>query len=568
MIQKFKQACISRKCGKAEIIAFFCYIIGISIIGYYHEPWFDEAQAWMIARCATIKEIMFEIPHYEGHPPLWHLLLVPFAKLGAPYEISLFLVNAVFCIISVALLLWKSPFPKIIRCLLPFSYFYFYQFGVMSRPYSMMMLALTFAAMAYSMRNQKPVRYILSLCFLCLTSAYGMVLACGMCLVWTAEIYKTYQSTKTWKNALSDKRAYLLLAILIFAILMLSCMIPAKDVYYDEHTATIFQRLKNTIRILILPFDSLFGCYISLQGGGKTTGGLIAECVGSVILYAIFLPFLHANHKKALCILPYTMYGIIGLYTFFAVHHEGIGVLYIMFVFWVIFAEGVKIPLFYRSLFQKIQSVVLRKAVIFTGIMVCVVPFYFTVTSSVNDILHPYGMKEIVNFIRENHLENRKLMTDWTVEYVEQEGISGIVFDETLPSELPEILSQEPEINGIPTAVLPYFEKNIFMNYNTDDPDCMYMRWKVTENPESVYALWRNQGLPDFIFGTVPLQIVYSEDDLKNVTYYWIDTAYCGSIWKNQKEEGKINIYIRSDLLDVYPQFEIQTYAKKAKEPT
>ena len=59
----------------------------------FHEPWFDEAQSWAIARSGTIKEILFEIPHYEGHPPLWHLILVPFAKLGAPYELSLAAVN-------------------------------------------------------------------------------------------------------------------------------------------------------------------------------------------------------------------------------------------------------------------------------------------------------------------------------------------------------------------------------------------------------------------------------------------------------------------------------------------
>lgn len=39
----------------------------------FHEPWYDEAEAWQIARCASIKDILFTIPHYEGHPPLWHL---------------------------------------------------------------------------------------------------------------------------------------------------------------------------------------------------------------------------------------------------------------------------------------------------------------------------------------------------------------------------------------------------------------------------------------------------------------------------------------------------------------
>src|SRR4051812_40575150 len=48
-----------------------------------HEPWFDEAQAWLIARDATLWEILGRMS-YEGSPPLWHLLLAPLAKAGAP----------------------------------------------------------------------------------------------------------------------------------------------------------------------------------------------------------------------------------------------------------------------------------------------------------------------------------------------------------------------------------------------------------------------------------------------------------------------------------------------------
>ena len=46
-----------------------------------------------------------------------------------------------------------------------------------------------------------------------------------------------------------------------------------------------------------------------------------------------------------------------------------------------------------------------------------------------------------------------------------------------------------------------------------------------------------------------------------------IDTVHSGKIFKFTREEGYWNIYIRSDLLDEYPQFEKQTYAQKAKEP-
>ena len=66
---------------KLEYITLFLFVLTYCIITVFHEPWFDEAQAWQIAKCASLKEIFFEIPHYEGHPPLWWLLLSIPARL-------------------------------------------------------------------------------------------------------------------------------------------------------------------------------------------------------------------------------------------------------------------------------------------------------------------------------------------------------------------------------------------------------------------------------------------------------------------------------------------------------
>lgn len=188
------------KRGKAEIIALLLYVVGVSVISYFHEPWFDEAQAWQIARCASIKDILFKIPHYEGHPQLWHLVLAPFAKLGAPYEFTLSAINIAFCTAAVALILFKSPFPKIVRCLIPFSYFFFYQYGVISRPYSMMMLAFVLMAITYTNRNGKPLPYVLSLAFLCLTQAFGIIIAGGLCIIWLGEIFIEHKREKNGKK--------------------------------------------------------------------------------------------------------------------------------------------------------------------------------------------------------------------------------------------------------------------------------------------------------------------------------------------------------------------------------
>ena len=71
-----------------EIICFVLYIIGTIVISCFHEPWFDEFQAWGISK-DSIYNILFVIPHYECHPPLWHLILKCFTSLNLPAELCL-----------------------------------------------------------------------------------------------------------------------------------------------------------------------------------------------------------------------------------------------------------------------------------------------------------------------------------------------------------------------------------------------------------------------------------------------------------------------------------------------
>ena len=57
----------------APVLALCLYALAILVVGAQHEAWFDEAQAWLIARDATPLEIITRYAHYEGSPPLWHL---------------------------------------------------------------------------------------------------------------------------------------------------------------------------------------------------------------------------------------------------------------------------------------------------------------------------------------------------------------------------------------------------------------------------------------------------------------------------------------------------------------
>lgn len=51
-----------------------------------HAFWFDEAQAWLISRHSASLQDLLQILRFEGHPPLWYLILWPFAHATASPE--------------------------------------------------------------------------------------------------------------------------------------------------------------------------------------------------------------------------------------------------------------------------------------------------------------------------------------------------------------------------------------------------------------------------------------------------------------------------------------------------
>ena len=69
--------------------AMILFVVLSVVLFVYHEPWYDEIQAWMVASDASVGEMIWHLPHYEGHPPFWTLLLALFAKTGVPMEVGL-----------------------------------------------------------------------------------------------------------------------------------------------------------------------------------------------------------------------------------------------------------------------------------------------------------------------------------------------------------------------------------------------------------------------------------------------------------------------------------------------
>ena len=188
-----------------DMVYMLVFLFVLGIIVSFHEPWGDEGQSWLIARQASLCEMIFQIPHNEGHPPFWHLFLAIFAKNGAPYELTLRLISLTVSGMNVWLLLHYSPFSRPVRYLLPYTFFLFYQYGVICRPYLFLVTALLILAKIYPDRDIKPWRYVFALMLLCASSAYGMVFAAGLALVWIFDMCKSGFWCRA-KNFVCDRR--------------------------------------------------------------------------------------------------------------------------------------------------------------------------------------------------------------------------------------------------------------------------------------------------------------------------------------------------------------------------
>lgn len=552
MKEKFKSWAFSKEHGKCDVITLIIYLLGVCTISFFHEPWFDEAQAWAIARSGTIKEILFEIPHYEGHPPLWHLILVPFAKLGAPYELSLAAVNIFFMTLAVAVLLFKSPFPKLIRCLLPFNFFLFYQYGVVSRPYCILVLAIFLAAACYKNRNEHPVKYLLCLALMCAVHSYGIIIAGCLCIVWLIEIFTEYKKSGKLADILKDRRCWLMFCLLIFAMLVMAAIVPDENVYLGGKMSSETEKkfdfsCINILFCFVIFSDSIITSFFNYAGVPSEIASQIPVIVVSILLVALFVTITYRNKKLLTFLLPYGVLSIFGSFVYISPHHIGVITAFVIFVLWIIVDESGKVllPEYMNKISAKIgkKLKVIVKAIAFLPLLI---PIAWSCTSSYFDIRYPYWFDEAADFIKEYHLDDYKIMGYW------QQVLNGEIDDDAFwnVDEADYMWHDYPNLQGISVALNPYFDKNIFCYFNIDkhDKTFQYYRANTQKEAEEEFSKWREQGEPDVVIERCEITKAYPDIDVDN--YVAVKRIYFYKPYKFETYDQYITIYVTKDLFN------------------
>lgn len=497
----------------------------------FHEPWYDEAEAWQIARCASAKDILFTIPHYEGHPPLWHLILAIPAKLNLPYELSLSLISLLFSALAVALLLNYAPFPEWVKVFVPFTYFAFYQYSVIARPYCMMMLAVVLISITWKLKDEKPWRFVFSMAFLCLTSSYGIIIAGGISIVWLLQIISEKKS-----RFLKDNRTIALIALLVLALLLIAEVMPRHDTSATAGDGfTLAETLYNLLFafVMMIPESTItrvieYDQSISYVSSYSITAISSAVILGFVIWCLILY---YGKCKKTLLwfVVPYTLFAAFSSVVYFYAHHIGIGLLVFMFWAWITEQGDVEMS---DTEIKQVATIISQ----FLAILSLAVSCYWTVSSCILDVRYDYyPSRSSAKFIKENDLQEYNIMTSWR-EDKDKDG---------------EITLTDTNSIGGAVAIFPYFEHNIIYNAHKGEDTLAYDTHKNAsdaENEENL-NLWRSKGYPDVLYNSPNLDTVFDDSTESDMPEYVLvyEKPY-GMVWKGTVDMYASTVYVREEL--------------------
>lgn len=487
----------------ALLLAFILYIAIIAIVMCFHEPWFDEAQSWLIARDSSLADIISVRTHYEGHPPFWNLLLAIAAKNGVPYEFGIKGIQLVCASLLGAWLIFKSPFKhasSLATFLIPFTYFACFQYGVTSRPYALLCLSLLVTAHYWNSADSKTSsawKLAISLMFMCLLSVYGIAFAAGFTIAWIWRVFsknineapnKTPNFSSTF-NAIRITVASNLARLIswgliaIFGIANLALAWPAKNAFATRATIDGNSTIAKCFAfIFVMPSESMFTSFYGDISMRRMPFDFLPITICTIFSLAIWAFAIRiAKRRKLLTVLviPYLVLTIVAV-RYFTLHHAGLIFVFLLSILWIshikeplstkdIPAIFVKVAIFTKSALAKIKPTnlyqnktkITENKAFKINLLISIIlapSLIWNAFACVNDILFDYSpSRAVAQYISSNHLQNKRFVASW-LHNDEQVDESG------------KVISHEEndthQYSWLLIGANPYFSKNLI--------DCAY----------------------------------------------------------------------------------------------
>jgi hypothetical protein len=166
---------------------------------FHHAMWFDEVQAWNIARASHSLPDLLSNLRYEGHPTAWYLPLFALTRLTADPR-AMQLLEWAIVTATYAIVLFRAPFRLALRVAVIAGYFVTYEFGVISRSYSLELLMVVLALVLLGRPRPAWARVTLLLIVVSWTTLAGGVLAIAVAIVVLGEALRVRRGGAPWPS--------------------------------------------------------------------------------------------------------------------------------------------------------------------------------------------------------------------------------------------------------------------------------------------------------------------------------------------------------------------------------
>ncbi|MBQ9245076.1 hypothetical protein IJ182_02280 [bacterium] len=480
-------------------LIFFLYIILLVIIGFHHEQWADEALAWIIARDYSFSHIFIENTKYEGHPFVWYFILkiILSTHIAPPEKMYnwIFIISIAFSGLGIYLFLFKSKFPMIIKCLFPFTFYIFYQHGIIPRNHTLVFPLLAIIACFYLKRLKHPYIYCVLLALLFNISAFTFPIAAVLIIFWIIDIYKNKETYSIKKYIIP------IFILLVVGILTAIHMIPPTDSPYClsiDFSANKF--IDHLWRIAHI--------YIPISEKTKNIPIIIICLVITTIIYTVVMKVYCKNLTQRLLFISInSVLYFVFLALVLKYWHMGYALSVLIFTCWILSEEN------------NITEIPIKKYPVFYLCILYILTYYIVgnIQCCIWDIKNNYSAsKEVAQFIRNYNLT--------------QYDINGLGF-KTL-------------------AINAYFEKNIFYNYPN------IANWCSKPSDKEIYLQRSQKHTPIIILSTFDTE-EYNDiiDSLKSdYNIYLFKATNIGLNYKSGcYEDDNLYLYIDKNYIENIP---------------
>lgn len=194
----------------AELAVWILFLAVTLVMAWYHEPWRDEAQGYVVVRDNSLVGLILHMK-VESQFLLWYLFTWPFVRLLGMPIFGVALMHWALSCSTAYLILRRAPFRLLTRAALIFSVLFAFEFTVVTRHYAIGVFLLTVLMVNWRERFRHPVLYACGIALCASTNLPAWACLGGLCCAIGCEVVA---------RGLWSRRVFVSMAVCVFGFVL------------------------------------------------------------------------------------------------------------------------------------------------------------------------------------------------------------------------------------------------------------------------------------------------------------------------------------------------------------